>query len=115
MANPSLQDTLVPGGQIMYVERSGAVGFTQAHSIYVPPGAAISGFTYDRGVYHDYYSFNGWGASGFMACPDEDDNWQVFAAMKNATVPSGDVRDCLKFASFAEHYNGPNPAAWQYV
>jgi hypothetical protein len=34
----------VPGGQQIFVNLNGALGFTQAHSAYVPPGAYIGGF-----------------------------------------------------------------------
>jgi hypothetical protein len=34
----------VPGGQQIYVDVSGALGFTQAHSAEVPTGAFIGGF-----------------------------------------------------------------------
>ncbi|KAK2765013.1 hypothetical protein FQN54_008712 [Arachnomyces sp. PD_36] len=108
-------DALVPGGQMMYVEKSGSVGFTQAHSVSIPEGADIGGFTYAPGVYHDYYNYIGFGADGFMACPSDDSDFlQVFANFENATVPTGDVEDCIPFAAFAYHYDGPTPA-WQYI
>jgi hypothetical protein len=34
----------VPGGQQIYVATNGALGFTEAHSSLVPPGAYIGGF-----------------------------------------------------------------------
>lgn len=54
------------------------------------------------------------GADGFMACPTQDHRWQVFVAMQNATVPSGNVNDCLGFSALALTYNGDIPA-WQYA
>lgn len=100
---------------MIYVESSGAFGFTQAHSIYVPPGADIAGFTYAPGVYHDDFNYIGFGADGFMACPsDDNDSLQVFANMKNATVPTGDVSDCVEFAAYAYHHTGSS-GAWQYT
>jgi len=103
----------VPGGQQIYVDPSGALSFTQAHSASIPPGSAIGGLVYEPGNPWSHYTFNGWGASGFMACPT-DNRWQVFAAMQNATVPSGNVGDCLGFSAMALTYKGPVPA-WQYV
>lgn len=106
---------MVPGGQAMYVEPSGAVGFTQAHSAQIPPGSAIGGFGYTPGDDHGKYTFSGFGADGFMACPHPDkDFYQVFANMKNATVPSGNVDECLGFVAMAYTYDGPT-AAWQYT
>lgn len=107
---------MVPGGQQMYVEPSGAVGFTQAHSIYIPPGSYIGGFKYEPGDEdHGTYTFTGWDATGFMACPVPDrESLQVFANIKNATVPSGNIDDCLGFVAMAFEYDGPM-AAWQYT
>jgi hypothetical protein len=37
-------------------------------------------------------------AQGLMACPlGANGLWQVFAAMNNATVPQGNVSECLGF------------------
>lgn len=100
----------------MYVEPSGAVGFTQAHSAYIPPGSYIGGFTYQPGPSYGRYSFNGWGADGFMACPSPGTLfYKVFANIRNATVPTGNIDDCLGFVALAITYTGPSPAAWQYV
>jgi hypothetical protein len=49
-----------------------------------------------------------------MACPTADNRWQVFAALSNATVPSGNVADCLGFSAIALPYQGDVPA-WQYI
>ncbi|KAL1975045.1 hypothetical protein VTN31DRAFT_3437 [Thermomyces dupontii] len=107
----------VPGGQNLYVTPEGELGFTRAHSTYVPPGAAIGGFKHVAGEPHGQWSFKGFGADGFMACPDDAENpssWQVFAAMNNATVPTGNVKDCLTFTAAAVPYDG-SFAAWQYI
>lgn len=49
-----------------------------------------------------------------MACPTDDKSrWQVFAAVKNATVPLDDVEKCLGFSAMAITYKGEAPA-WQY-
>lgn len=56
-----------------------------------------------------------------MTCPNEDRRWQVFAAVQNASVPSGNVRDCLGFEAAALPWEGENgedgggAAAWQYT
>lgn len=52
-----------------------------------------------------------------MACPDnaaDPKSWQVFADIRNATVPTGNVDDCLGFDAAAIPYNGSIPA-WQYM
>ncbi|KAJ5104176.1 hypothetical protein N7532_004705 [Penicillium argentinense] len=99
-------DVEVPGGQQVYVAPSGALSFTQAHSANIPPAPQSAPWS--------HYTFNGWGASGFMACPTEDNRWQVFVAMQNATVPQGNVSDCLGFSAMALPYKGEVPA-WQYA
>ncbi|KAK2762136.1 hypothetical protein FQN54_001143 [Arachnomyces sp. PD_36] len=62
-------NTLVPGGQQLYVEPNGAVGFTQAHSVAYPPGSNFGGFTYSPGQQVSYWGYEGFGAKDFMACP----------------------------------------------
>jgi len=110
-------DTEVPGGQQIYVAPDGSLSFTQAHSIYIPTGSALGPFTVTAGVPDARYSFTGWGASGFMACPNtasDPTSWQVFAALQNATVPTKNVNDCLGFDALALNYTGTVPA-WQYI
>ena len=116
---------MVPGGQAIYVAPSGALSFTTAHSAYIPPGSAVTGFKYTahetekgRGT----YGFNGMGATGWMACPSskevERPEWQVFAAVQNATVPTGNTADCLGFSAMAltfEREHSEGPVAWQYI
>lgn len=36
---------MVPGGQQTYVAPSGEIGYTQAHSAFMPAGSYIGGFT----------------------------------------------------------------------
>lgn len=50
-----------------------------------------------------------------MACPLDNGMWQVFAAVDDAEVPSGNRADCLGFAAMAMAYKGEEPAAWEYV
>ncbi|KAE8152403.1 hypothetical protein BDV25DRAFT_67183 [Aspergillus avenaceus] len=107
-------DVVVPGGQQVYVDEDGALSFTQAHSAYIPPGSSLGPFEHKPGKPFGYYSFNGWGATGFMACPTEDSRWQVFAAIHNATVPQGNVNDCIGFSALAVPSNA-TAGAWQYA
>lgn len=108
------QDTMVPGGQQVYIDPTGALSFTQAHSVNIPQGSSLGPFHYAADEPWAHYSFAGWGASGFMACPADDNRWQVFAAIQNATVPQGNVDECLGFSAVALDYTGDIPA-WQYV
>ncbi|KAL2852991.1 hypothetical protein BJX68DRAFT_48648 [Aspergillus pseudodeflectus] len=107
----------VPGGQQIYVSPEGALKFTQAHSASIPAGSSRGPFEYVPGAANQpfgHYVYSGWGASGFMACPTEDSKWQVFAALQNATVPSGNVKDCLGFSAIATPTNETGNA-WQYT
>ncbi|PGG98431.1 hypothetical protein AJ79_08871 [Helicocarpus griseus UAMH5409] len=112
-------NVMVPGGQQIYVEPTGALGFTQAHSAQIPEGSLTTGFKFTPGDQFGHWTFEGFGADGFMGCPpqnpDESPLYQVFANIKNATVPTGNVDDCLPFSALAPPYTGPNPAAWQYI
>ncbi|KAF7117644.1 hypothetical protein CNMCM5793_006767 [Aspergillus hiratsukae] len=114
-------DVMVPGGQQIYVDPSGAVKFTIAHSANIPAGSATEGFTYTPGQPFGNWNFKGLGANGFMACPTTGDApapYQVFAAMSNAKVPTGNVADCLGFNAAAIAWTPPagqTAAAWQYT
>lgn len=112
-----IKDVEVPGGQQVYVDPSGALAFTQAHSANIPEGSSIGPFTFTPGTQFGTYSTSAFGATGFMACPDDAANptkWQVFAAIQNASVPTGNVGDCLGFDAAAPAFTGDVPA-WQYI
>ncbi|EED19212.1 IgE-binding protein [Talaromyces stipitatus ATCC 10500] len=112
-ANTNGLDVEVPGGQAVYVDPSGALSFTQAHSAYIPEGSVQGPFTYTPGQPFGTYTTGAFGSTGFMACPDNaaaPTKWQVFAAIQNATVPTGNVGDCLGFDAAAIEYSGEIPA-----
>lgn len=125
---------MVPGGQRIYVDRSGALSFTVPHSGYVPAGSSEGPFKYTPGTSQGTWSYSGQGASGFMACPAKQPKptataspvrretpssaprWQVFAALQNATVPSGKVNDCIGFDALAMPVNvTSDQLAWEYI
>lgn len=121
-ANPSthfplLQDVSVPGGQQIYVQRTGALGFTQAHSAETPSESTFQGFTLTPGS-----PFASLGLStGFLACPADASGagpYQIFAAvkgLKDEDTPGGSVRDCIAFDALAVEYTGEGSGAWQYT
>lgn len=49
-----------------------------------------------------------------MACPTLSGLWQVFANMRNATVPRGNVSQCVGFDALAFD-SDESYAAWQYT
>ncbi|KAJ5484861.1 hypothetical protein N7539_004849 [Penicillium diatomitis] len=129
-------DVIVPGGQAIYVDRTGALSFTRPHSGYIPPGSSVQGFkVHYSGHTPGTWTFKGHGASGFMACPAPANvtasaarrvrrqstvinapRWQIFAAMPNATVPTGNVSDCLGFEALAvKSKMTTDQLAWEYI
>jgi hypothetical protein len=109
------QDAEVPGSQLVYVTTGGRLGYTQAHSASYPAGAVLAPFTYTKTANSSTfdlgtYAFN---APGFMACPTTGGGYQVFAAISNATVASGNIEDCTGFRALATDYGG-NPV-WEYI
>jgi len=107
----------VPGGQQVYVDITGYVGYTQAHSDFYPPGAFLGLFTYFQPSYeqYGYLSTDAFGAQGFMACPTPYGTYQIFAAFVNATVPLGNISACIGFDAVTAPYSGTGDAAWQYT
>ncbi|EKV12358.1 IgE binding protein, putative [Penicillium digitatum] len=125
----------VPGGQAIYVDNKGALRFTSPHSAYEPAGSSNGPFEYTPGTSFGHWNFKGRGAHGFMACPTTNSTtsansttsyrrsrrgaatprWQVFAALKNATVPSGKVQDCLGFDALAVPVDTTTAVAWEYI
>jgi len=107
---------VVPGGQQIYVTPHGEIGYTQAHSSFRPVGSILCPFVYRKRQDAPFgmLSTQAFGATGFMACPTEGNTWQVFANMQNATVPGGNVTDCLPFGAIALD-SAQAFAAWQYT
>ncbi|KAK7902893.1 hypothetical protein LTR67_002539 [Exophiala xenobiotica] len=107
---------VVPGGQQVFVTPHGELGYTQAHSSFRPVGSILCPFVYMKRQDAPFgmLSTQAFGATGFMACPAEGNTWQVFANLRNATVPGGDVTQCLGFGAIAID-SAQNYAAWQYT
>lgn len=101
----------VPGGQLVYVETDGALGFTQAHSANIPAGAVVSTFTVTPGTSFGTLGFSGLGANGFVACPSANGSvpYQIFA-----NVAGGDFTNCLGFDALTTEFTG-GLGAWQYT
>lgn len=102
----------VPGGQQYYLDPFWKVGYTQAHSAYIPPGSTVGGFAaYKTG---GFVNLNG-GGWGWVACPPTDDNpgrWSLVA--RNETNAAG-LSACkavnLKVTELPQGTFG----AWQYA
>ena len=101
----------VPGGQQAYIQKNGALGYTQAHSASIPEGASRTGFSYTapaEGQSFGYLSYKENGATGFVACTADDGTYQVFA-----DVDGGDFSNCLGFDALASPYSGK--PAWEFT
>lgn len=113
------QDVSVPGGQAIYVDSNGALRFTQPHSASMGQGSSTGPFQYTPGSSSGnglgQYAYKGQGASGFVACPTDDNKYQVFAGLANITAPKGDASDCLGFSALTSVYQGNGTAAWEYI
>ncbi|KAK6334208.1 hypothetical protein TWF696_002709 [Orbilia brochopaga] len=116
-------DVAVPGGQQVYVDPSGALSYTQAHSASIPTGSFTVGFFLsnpDDTENHLAYFTHCEG--GFVACPIAPGQgpWQVFVqftkgGLKDENVPSGNATDCLGFSAATAGAPQDGPAAWQYT
>lgn len=113
------QDVTVPGGQAIYVDSNGALRFTQPHSASIGEGSSTGPFQYTPGSSSGnglgQYAYKGQGASGFVACPTDDNKYQVFAGLANITAPQGDAGECLGFNALTSVYRGNGTAAWEYI
>ncbi|KAJ4520744.1 hypothetical protein HRR83_002823 [Exophiala dermatitidis] len=107
---------IVPGGQQLYVTPRGEIGYTQAHSSFMPNGSLPCPFTYFKGpgAPLGILGIDAFGATGLMACPTDGAAWQVFANLPNATVPQGNASQCLGFDALALDFPKLY-AAWQYT
>jgi len=103
-------DVEVPGGQLVYVQPNGALGFTQAHSASIPTGSVTMTFTLVQGTSFGTFGFSGLGANGFVACPTNG----TFPYQIYANVAGGNFNDCLGFDALTSNYT-QGAAAWQYV
>lgn len=109
---------------------TGALSFTTAHSAYKPPGSAVETFMATAGTPYNattgvggtlgHFTFEGLGATGFLACPVNRNGtgpYQVFAdveGLSDKDVPGGCVDKCLGFSALTAPYT-PEKPVWQYA
>ncbi|KAG8631806.1 hypothetical protein KVT40_000946 [Elsinoe batatas] len=96
---------MVPGGQATFVQKSGALAYTQAHSSFRPDY-----FSSDLAAYSDG-SYRGPSGANFAACPvqGQPGQWQVFAE-----TPGFTGQNCLCFQAKWQKWTG-GIGAWQYT
>ncbi|KUJ12676.1 uncharacterized protein LY89DRAFT_212254 [Mollisia scopiformis] len=115
----------VPGGQEVYVQTDGALGFTQAHSASVPPGAYIGGFSNvtvasDCHAPWDVITWNAPDGStgGILACPEVPAGTNGTAIYQvYAKTPAFNKTNCVTLAGLLPTYlpAGSPFGAWQYI
>lgn len=92
--------TRVPGGQQVYVDASGELKFTVAHSADMGTGSSSTGFSVSDGE----VLFEG---LKWVACPIEGVVYQVYAAAKT------EDEACEVFSFTVKEYSGVS--AYEYV
>jgi hypothetical protein len=98
---------VVPGGQQVYIDsETGAVKYTIAHSAAIPEGDIQTGWNLTEGESFGYLSNE---HGGFIACPAENDSWQVYVALECLEFDDA----CLGFSAIAS--NSTQASAWQYT
>ena len=105
---------LVPGGQQAYLDPYWNMAYTQAHSAYIPPGSATTGFGAYQGGGFVNLNGNGW---GWVACPPTASGgggtaWNLVAKNEtNAAKLNGCTAVNLKINALPSGTFG----AWQYT
>lgn len=112
-------DVTVPGGQFVYIEPSGALGFAQAHSVSIPDGSLLSNFSVIAGEFLGLFKFN---AGGWLACPTGLNGtafpFKIFAYLTDipdSDIPGGRGTGCTGLDILAVNYTASSSAAWQYI
>ncbi|KAJ9129571.1 Carbohydrate-binding module family 52 protein [Coniochaeta hoffmannii] len=107
-------DTMVPGGQVVYLDPYWNVGYSQAHSAYIPPGRTLTGLAAYKGG--GFVNLNGNGY-GWVACPPAasgggGDSWNLVA--KNASN-AGTLGNCYGINLKINELPQGTTGAWQYT
>lgn len=110
-SNSLALSTSVPGGQIVYIDGTGALKFTQAHSGNTGEGATLQGFSVDPATGHVQFEGQDW-----YACPVGEEHapgvYGIYAVSKITGTNAG--AGCTGFA-FRPQVAGDVEGVWQYV
>lgn len=114
------QDVEVTGGQKVYVENKGALGYLEAGATNLPRYAVLTGFTYTPGTSFGTFDGAAYRGQGFIACPAKSGKapYKVFIDVRgisNSDVPSGNYSDCLGFDALAPSYTTDEFGAFEYI
>jgi hypothetical protein len=100
---------VVPGGQQVYVQTDGQVGYTIAHSASIPQGALTSPFEYTPPKDGEALGSLTFNEKSFSACPAGDEGvYQIYANIDGFTRT-----DCIGILLGTSEFDGT--AAWEYT
>jgi hypothetical protein len=107
-------DTMVPGGQVVYLDPFWNVGYSQAHSAYIPSGSTLTGLTAYKGG--GFVNLNGNGY-GWVACPPTasgggGSSWNLVA--KNSSNAAA-LANCSGVNLKVNELPQGTYGAWQYT
>ncbi|EIN06515.1 hypothetical protein PUNSTDRAFT_121701 [Punctularia strigosozonata HHB-11173 SS5] len=107
-------DVEVPGGQAVFVQSNGQLGFTQAHVPVIPDGATLTGFSWeaiesDEGL--GQLSTSSFNATTFSACPRGD----PYPYLVFARVPLLNFESCTNFDAVTVPVPGGGATAFEYI
>ncbi|KAK6523998.1 hypothetical protein TWF694_005666 [Orbilia ellipsospora] len=112
-------NTVVPGGQQLYIDPHGALAYTQAHSASIPSGSLTTGFQVKQSGGLWYFSHC---EGGFLACPLKKGTtgpWKIFIdgkrVLKDSDVPTKCKKDCLGFDAAGSRGDAGPLAVWQFI
>jgi hypothetical protein len=115
----------VPGGQQIYVDPSGQIRYTQAHSTYLPAGAYIGGW-YNKTVVSDcapvvdvidFLATDGSNVGGLLLCPDTPNYMAGTGASYQlyAKTPEFNATNCVVAIGLLQHGSTATFGCWQYI
>jgi len=100
----------VPGGQLTYVQPDGQVGYTPAHTAYMPDGSLVTPFNYTPQATPNSVGNLKFDGKDFFACPvGEQYIYQIYA-----DVPGFTKTDCIGIAVGTAEWTQEGEA-WQYA
>ncbi|KAK6537205.1 hypothetical protein TWF694_011402 [Orbilia ellipsospora] len=109
-------DTVVPGGQQLFVTPKGVVSYTKPHSAAMPQGYVSNGFR---------IVISGGGLlvippGSWKICPDSKGRYQLFMeshgkTLRNEDVPSGNAEHCLLTHVQSQALPGFGTSAYEYL
>ncbi|TAQ85189.1 hypothetical protein B7494_g6489 [Chlorociboria aeruginascens] len=102
-------DVEVPGGQQVYIDPSGALKYTIAHSASIPTGAVVDGFIYTPQSSVGTVGNLAHGTDGIFACPVGDGSYQILVQIPGTTF---DSTACIGIQIGTSSIDGVT--AWEY-